>query len=107
MLEFVGMAHKAGVKVVIGSHNSGTHALPGMAYQREMELFVEAGMTPMEVIQSSTLLNANYFRSARRIGSVEKGKLADLILVDGNPLENISNMKNVSRVMLNGQWVTE
>ncbi len=107
MLDFVGLAHKAGVNVVIGSHNSGSHALPGMAYQREMELFVEAGMTPMEVIQSSTMLNAHYFRSAGRIGSIEKGKLADLILIEGNPLENISDMKNVSRVMLNGTWITE
>lgn len=107
MLKFVGMAHKAGVKVVIGSHNSGSHALSGMAYQREMELFVEAGMKPMEVIYSSTLLNAQYFRSSGRIGSIEKGKLADLILVDGNPLEDISVMKNISRVMLNGMWVSE
>ncbi len=107
MLEFVGMAHAAGVKIVIGSHNSGPYAQPGMAYQREMELFVEAGMTPMEVIQSSTLLNAHYFRSVGRIGSIEKGKLADLILIDGNPLQNISVMKNISHVMLNGGWVKE
>lgn len=107
MLEFVKLAHEGGVNIVIGSHNSGPRALPGMAYQREMELFVEAGMTPMEVIQSSTLLNAHYLRTAGRIGSIEKGKLADLILIDGNPLEDISDMKKVSRVMLNGQWMTE
>ena len=107
MLDFVGLAHKAGVKIVIGSHNSGKHALPGMAFQREMELFVEAGMSPLEVIHSSTLLNARYFRSAGRIGSIEKNKMADLILVEGNPLEDISVMKNIHRVMLNGNWVTE
>ncbi len=105
MLEFVGLAHRAGVKIVIGSHNWGPHVEPGMAYQREMELFVEAGMSPMEVIHNSTLLNADYFRSQGRIGSIEKGKLADIILVDGNPLENISNMKKIHRVMLNGSWV--
>lgn len=105
MLEFVGLAHRAGVKIVIGSHNWGPHVEPGMAFQREMELFVEAGMTPMEVIYSSTLLNAEYFRSQGRIGSIEKGKLADIILVDGNPLENITAMKKIHRVMLNGSWV--
>lgn len=105
MLEFVGLAHQAGVKIVIGSHNWGPHVESGMAYQREMELFIEAGMTPMEVIHSSTLLNANYFQSQGRIGSIEKGKLADIILVDGNPLENISAMKNIHKVMLNGSWI--
>lgn len=105
MLEFVRIAHQAGMKIVIGSHTSGWYADYGLAYQREMELLVEAGMTPMDVIQSSTLLNAQYFGSESRIGTIEKGKLADLILIDGNPLEDISDMYNISDVMLNGDWV--
>ena len=105
MLEFVGMAYRAGVKIVTGSHTSGWYADYGLAYQREMELLVEAGMTPMDVIQSSTLLNAQYFGSENRMGTIEKGKLADLILIEGNPLENISHMYKISAVMLNGGWI--
>ena len=105
MLEFVGMAHKAGVKIVIGSHNSGRYVKPGLAYQREMELLVEAGMSPMEVISSSTIINAEYFRTQERLGSIEKGKLADLILVEGDPSEDIKSMYAINRVMLNGAWV--
>jgi imidazolonepropionase-like amidohydrolase len=107
MLAFVGMAHKAGVKIVTGSHTSGWYADYGWAYQREMELLVKSGLTPMEAIQSSTILNAEYFRSESRIGSIEPGKLADLLLLDANPLDDISNMRMISRVMLNGVWVTD
>ena len=105
MLQFVGMAHKAGVKIVTGSHTSGKYAKTGWAYQREMELLVEAGMTPLEVISSSTINNAHYFRSSERIGSIEAGKLADLILIKGNPAVDISHMYNIHKVMLNGKWV--
>ena len=105
MLQFVGMAHNAGVRIVTGSHTSGWYADYGWAYQREMELLVQSGLTPMEAIQSSTILNAEYFRSQTRIGSIEPGKLADLLLLDANPLDDISNMRKVSRVMLNGVWV--
>ena len=107
MLTFVSMAHKAGVKIVTSSHTSSRYSEPGWTYQREMELLAEAGLSPMEVIQASTLVNAHYFRSQDRIGSIEEGKLADLVIIDGNPLENISRAKNIERVMLNGQWVTE
>lgn len=107
MLDFVGMAHRAGVKIVTGSHTSGWYCDYGWAYQREMELLVQAGLTPMEVIQSSTIINAEYFGSSSRIGSIEVGKLADVLLIDGNPQEDISAMRNIDRVMLNGVWVED
>ncbi len=105
MVKFVGMAHKAGVKIVTGSHTSSRYADRGWAYQREMELLVEAGLTPIETISSSTLNNAIYFRSSQRIGSIEPGKLADLIIVEGDPSVDISKMYDIQQVMLNGRWV--
>lgn len=105
MVEFVRLAHAAGVKVVTSSHTWSPYADPGFTLQREMELLADAGMTSMEIIQATTLENAHYFRSASRIGSIEPGKLADLILIKANPLENISNVKQVSQVMINGEWV--
>jgi imidazolonepropionase-like amidohydrolase len=51
--------------------------------------------------------NARFFRIAERLGSIEKGKIADLVLVKGNPLQNISDARNVMKVMLNGVWVRE
>ena len=105
MRRFTGMARKAGVRVVVGSHSNVPFAETGWAYQREMELMQEGGMTPMEVIVGATLDNAKFFRAEDRIGSVEPGKLADLVLVEGDVLRDISAMRQVRRVMLNGAWI--
>ncbi len=77
----------------------------GWTYQREMELLRMAGLTPLEVIKSGTVLNAAYFGNSPRLGSISVGKAADLILVDGNPSENLAAMYDISAVMLNGAWV--
>jgi imidazolonepropionase-like amidohydrolase len=105
MEEFVRLVHAAGAKIVVGSHSDVPHAKRGWAYQRELELLVESGLTPMEAIVAGTVENARFFRIADRLGSVEAGKFADLVLVEGDPLKDISNMRRVKRVMLNGRWI--
>ena len=104
MEAFVGLANKAGAKIVVGSHSDVPHAKRGWAYQRELELLVESGLTPMEALVAGTMENARYFHIADRLGSVEAGKLADLVLVEGDPSKDISNMRRIKRVMLNGVW---
>jgi imidazolonepropionase-like amidohydrolase len=81
------------------------YAEKGWAYQREMELFVESGMSNSAVIHAATMVNARFFRIEKELGSIEKGKLADLILVRGNPLEDIKAMRNIEKVMINGVFV--
>ena len=105
MLAFIGKAKKAGVRIVVGSHTYVAYADYGYAYFREMELLNEAGLSPMEVIVAATMENARYFRVDERLGSVEKGKLADIVVVEGDPLKDIKVMRNVKRVMINGVWV--
>lgn len=105
MKKITGKLHRAGTKIVVGSHSMIPYAATGWAFQREMELLVESGLSPAEVITAATLENARFFRIADRLGSIEKGKQADLILIKGDPLKNISASRNVSRVMLNGVWV--
>ena len=105
MEAFVGRAYRAGAHVVVGSHSDVPHAKRGWAYQRELELLVESGLTPMEAIVAGTMENALYFRAADRLGSIEAGKIADMVLVEGDPSKNISDMRRINRVMLNGQWV--
>ena len=105
MEAFVGRVHRAGAHVVVGSHSDVPHAERGWAYHRELELLVEAGLSPMQALMAGTAENARFFRVANRLGRVEAGLLADLVLVNGDPLENISNMRRVARVMLNGTWV--
>lgn len=107
MKAFTGMLRKGGVKIVLGSHSMIQYAEKGWAFQREMELFAESGLTNSQIIVASTMENARFFRIADRLGSIEKGKIADLVLVKGNPLDNISNARNIVKVMLNGVWVRE
>lgn len=104
METFVGLANKAGAKIVVGSHSDVPHAKRGWAYQRELELLVESGLTPMQALVAGTMQNARYFHISDRLGSIETGKLADLVLVDGDPLKDIGNMRRIKRVMLNGVW---
>ena len=106
MEAFVGRAFHAGAHVVVGSHSDVPHAKRGWAYQRELELLVESGLTPMQAIVAGTLENARFFSASNRLGSIEPGKLADLVIVEGNPLNNISDVRRVKRVMLNGNWVS-
>ena len=107
MLEFLSKCHQAGARIVVGSHTSAPFAERGMAYFREMELLVECGMTPLEVITAGTRNNAQFFGIDDRLGTIEVGKLADLIIVDGDPAKDISAMRKVEDVMLNGRWVVK
>jgi imidazolonepropionase-like amidohydrolase len=105
MVAFTGRLHKGGVQIVVGSHTWVPYAEVGLAYCREMELLQEAGMTPLEIIHAATLRNARFFRIDERLGSIEVGKIADLVVVSGDPLDDIRNMRQVQKVMLNGHWV--
>ena len=94
----------AGVKVAVGSDLGG---YPAELNAGEFECMVEAGMTPMQAIQSGTRVGAELLGWDDRIGTVEPGKLADLVAVPGNPLEDISEMKRVSFVMIGGKVVKD
>ncbi len=105
MLEFVGVCHRAGARIVAGSHTSSNYSQRGWAYQREMELLVESGLTPLEAITASTWNNAQFLGCHERLGSVEPGKLADMLLIEGQPHADIRAMYSIHRVMLGGKWV--
>jgi imidazolonepropionase-like amidohydrolase len=98
-LAVIGALHKAGVAIVPGSDTG----LVGYGLLRELELYVQAGMTPLEAIQSATIVSARAMNLDRDSGTVEVGKRADLILVEGNPLANISDLRKVSQVVANGR----
>jgi len=106
MMIFIGKAHKAGIPTVVGSHSSVPYAERGWAYQREMELLSESGLTNMEIIVAATMENARFFKVEDRLGSVEEGKQADLLLLEGDPIKKLDAFYSISRVMLNGVWVS-
>ena len=69
---------------------------------RELEMMVDYGMNPLEVLKSVTSVNARYFHLEEMVGKIEKGMLADIIAIDGNPVNDISDLRNVIFVMKNG-----
>lgn len=105
MMSFFRRCHEAGAKVVVGSHTSAPFADRGKAYLREVELLVESGMQPLAVLTSATKTGAEFFGVADRLGTVEVGKLADLVVVEGDPSTTIQHLDRVTQVMLNGQWI--
>jgi len=99
MVATVRLLHQAGVPIVAGTDQS----VPGFSLDREIELHVQAGFTPMEAIQSATLVSARAMGMEKDSGTIEPGKRADVIVVDGNPLENISDIRKVSTVFAGGR----
>jgi imidazolonepropionase-like amidohydrolase len=97
-IAIVGALHRSGVPIMAGTDQ----AVPGQSLHREIELYVQAGFTPMEAIQAATLVPARVLGLEKETGTVEKGKRADLILINGNPLEDIHNTRNVEYVITNG-----
>ncbi len=97
MVEFVGRMYRAGVPIL-----AGTDGLPGFTLQRELELYVKAGMTPAQALQIATWNGAKYSRTMDDRGSITVGKRADLILIDGDPTQNISDIRKVALVIKNG-----
>jgi imidazolonepropionase-like amidohydrolase len=98
-LAAIGALHKAGVAIVPGSDTG----LVGYGLIRELELYVQAGMTPLEAIQCATIGSARAMRLEGDSGTVEPGKRADLILVEGDPLAEIGQLRRVSQVVANGR----
>jgi len=96
MVQFVGQLYRAGVP-----REAGTDGIAGFTLHRELELYVRAGLTPAQALQVATWNGARFTRRAD-LGSVEPGKRADVIQVDGDPTRNISDIRRISMVMKDG-----
>ena len=97
-LKILGVLHKSGITIVAGTDQS----VPGHSLHREIELYVQAGFSPMEALQAATIVPARVMGMEKDLGTIEPGKRADMIIVNGNPLENIHDIRNVEYVMTNG-----
>jgi imidazolonepropionase-like amidohydrolase len=97
-LAIIGALHRAGVPIVAGTDQT----VPGFSLYREIELYVQAGFTPMEALQAATIVPARAMKVERDSGSLEVGKRADLDVLDANPLADIHNIRSVRSVLANG-----
>jgi len=104
-LEVVRMLHKAGVEFLAGTDTpAGVHIFPGFSLHEELQRFVTAGFTPLEALQTATLNPARFFGTEAQLGTIEEGKLADMVLLAANPLEDISNTQKIAGVFVNGRY---
>ena len=97
-LSILGLFHRAGIAIVAGTDQ----AVPGHSVHREIELYVQAGFTPLEALQAATRVPALVMGLEKELGTIEEGKRADLIILNGNPLEDIHNSRNVESVITGG-----
>lgn len=93
---------EAGIGIMAGTDMPLALLTPGFSLHEELALLVQAGMTPLQAIEAATLRPAQYFRLENQQGSIAKGMMADLVLLDANPLEDITNTKKINSVMRNG-----
>ncbi|MFD1616244.1 amidohydrolase family protein [Gelatiniphilus marinus] len=102
--EFTLLLHKQGVPLMAGSDTYGLF-LPGFSLHRELELIRSSGLSNYETLKTATVVPARYLNTISQSGTVSEGKLADLVLLDKNPLENIKNTKTIVGVVIKGEWL--
>ncbi|MBN8699615.1 MAG: amidohydrolase family protein [Chitinophagales bacterium] len=105
--EIVGLMQKEGIRLLAGTDYPNPYCYPGFSLHDELALLVEAGLTPLQALQTATLNPAIYFNRTADLGTVEKGKMATLVLLNGNPLDNISNTKDIQAVINKGKLFTK
>jgi imidazolonepropionase-like amidohydrolase len=106
-LEVVNTMHRAGIPFLAGTDTPpGVYIFPGFSLHEELQRFVAAGFTPMEALQTATLNPAKFLGMDDRLGTIEKGKLADLVLLDANPLDDIRNTQKIDAVIVNGHYLS-
>jgi imidazolonepropionase-like amidohydrolase len=96
-----------GVPLLCGTDASAVGPVGGFGVHEELQEFVNDGMTPYQALQTATTNPARYFRRSEQWGTIETGKRADLVLLEGNPLEEIGNTKRIAGVVLQGKWLDE
>jgi|HubBroStandDraft_6_1064221.scaffolds.fasta_scaffold01780_15 hypothetical protein len=101
-LQVVGIMEKSGVGILAGTDSQNPYTFYGFSLHDELGLLVQAGLSPMQALQAATLNPAMFFRMEKDFGTIQTGKVADLVLLDANPLEAISNTKKIDAVIYRG-----
>src|SRR3984885_9856031 len=102
-LEVVGAMQKSGVGILAGTDAGNPFCFPGFSLHDELGFLVQAGLSPMQALQTATINPARFLGQEKDLGTVETGKLADLVLLDANPLDEIGNTKKIAAVVSDGK----
>jgi imidazolonepropionase-like amidohydrolase len=105
-LEVVNEMQRAGIPFLAGTDTPpGVYIFPGFSLHEELQRFVAAGFTPLQALQTATINPAKFLGKEAELGTVEPGKYADLVLLDANPLDDISNTQKIAAVISNGRYI--
>lgn len=105
MLVNVGMLHRRGVEIALGTDTGNPYVFPGYSVHRELELLVRAGLTPMEALEAATRRAAEMIGAEDEFGTIQPGKRADLLILGANPLQDIRNTRTLKIVIAGGRVV--
>ena len=102
--KFVGMCNRAGVKIIAGTDGPGIGSLlPGFGLHRELELLVASGLSPLQALRAATLTAAEALGKEDRLGTIEPGKFADMVVLNADPLQEIQNLRKIYLVVQGGK----
>ena len=105
MLEELPRAQKLGVRLLAGTDITIPYTFPGFSVHDELGLFVKAGLTPMQALETATTNPALILGLSKTWGQIEPGYLANLVLLDADPLADIANTKKIDAVVINGKFL--
>jgi imidazolonepropionase-like amidohydrolase len=106
-LELVSAMYRAGVGILAGTDVFNPYCFPGFSLHDELEWFVKAGLSPMEALQTATRDPAKYLDQLKDFGTVEQGKIADLVLLEADPLKDIKNTQRIAAVVVGGKLLSK
>lgn len=101
-----GMLRRQGVKMLTGSDLSGVWLVPGVSLHQEFRELAASGLTPLEILQAATLNGAEFLGRQSEMGTVDEGKQANLVLLDGNPALDVANLDRIHGVVLGGKYLS-
>ena len=104
-IETTSLLHRAGVQLMAGTDVGNPLLVPGLSLHQELALLVRAGLTPIEALRSATLHPARYLGRGAELGTIVPGKLADLVLLDADPSEDVANARRIRAVVSNGRYL--
>ncbi len=103
----VELMKKGGIQFLAGTDFDNPFLFPGFSLHDELALFVNAGFTPMEALQTATINPAKFLGAIDSLGTIQKGKIADMVLLNANPLNDIRNTQNIEAVFVNGRYLSK
>jgi imidazolonepropionase-like amidohydrolase len=102
-LKVIGEMYRAGVRIMAGTDAPGLVFMPGFTLHDELNALARAGMPPAAVLKAATYVPAQFFHVEKDLGTIEAGKLADLVLLKANPLADIDNTRGIDTVISKGR----